>query len=886
VLVLLIGVMASPDLSVAGTWRDTNPDAYITPPANPQLNSVYMLSSAEGWAVGDSRPTTNATTGLPAIFHYDGFSWNSVPAPKVLDFPGAVAAYNLTSVTFGPPLNPISRSDGWAVGFNNTIDETGTIAPAGSTPCGGGSAAITSGAQPCSSVALHWDGISWRVMTSGLSGLYAGPLWSAFMVSSTDVWAVGQNVDGTEGVFWHWSGVAGLGGGWSLQTHVPTPLYSVFMVSPTEGWAVGKGGAIYRYFGGGWTSFASPVTVNLRSVFLDSSTDGWGVGDAGTIIRYNTGIWTGPVSPGTTFNNLFSVYIVSSTEGWAVGAFSTIVHFAGGTWTATPVNLVPTAPISAFNFTSVFYTASTDGWSVGTAGVVLHFDGSSWGTVTSPTINNFTSVSFGPPLTGPINPNDGWAVGNASLSPGGYALSFEPTIYHWNGFMWSKGVVIGATNDLNSVFMLNSGDAWTVGGGPQATASCTPNPVCPLILHWDGGSWNTVTPPPGSYKLKSVFMVSSSEGWAVGEIGVPLGGAASPTGIILHYTVTGGTGTWAIFPAPSSPLPPAPLNSVFMLGPDEGWAVGDNATILHYTVVGGAGTWNPVIVSGTPGLSRDANLTSVFMLSPTSGWAVGGVTSCAACDSTFFNTGPVIVYWDGSKWSPVATPLIPGGISPDGVASISDPAFRLTTGVLKSVYCTGSNDCWTAGYPGKLLSTLFHWDGVAWSFVSLSPDLLGQDASLKGVPPILTSIYMTSPGSGWIVGSGVGFSTFYQLAPVNTGSPLSPRNIATSHPLSTILRFAPSAGVATAAYTVLSTVTSSTTFLVSSVTSTTTNIVTVNSTASVAVTQSSPTIPVPPGGIGIPGFTAESIAAGIIIGLVCLALLRRRRTMADRIRGG
>ena len=101
-----------------GVWRDINPDAYISPPANPQLNSIYMFSSAEGWAVGDSRPTTNATTGLPAIFHYDGSTWNLVPAPKIADFPSTQAAYNLTSISFGPPGNFISKNDGWAVGYN------------------------------------------------------------------------------------------------------------------------------------------------------------------------------------------------------------------------------------------------------------------------------------------------------------------------------------------------------------------------------------------------------------------------------------------------------------------------------------------------------------------------------------------------------------------------------------------------------------------------------------------------------------------------------------------------------------------------------------------------------------------------------------------------
>ncbi len=34
------------------------------------------------------------------------------------------------------------------------------------------------------------------------------------------------------------------------------------------------------------------------------------------------------------------------------------------------------------------------------------------------------------------------------------------------------------------------------------------------------------------------------------------------------------------------------LESVFMLNQYEGWAVGDDATILHYTVSGGIGTWS------------------------------------------------------------------------------------------------------------------------------------------------------------------------------------------------------------------------------------------------------------------------------------------------------
>ncbi|MGA2461103.1 MAG: hypothetical protein ABSF82_06760 [Candidatus Bathyarchaeia archaeon] len=830
VLVLLIGVVALPDLGVAGSWRDINPDAYISPPANPQLNSVYMLSSTEGWAVGDSRPSVNATTALPAIFHYDGATWNFVPAPKFPDFPSTQSPYNLTSVTFGAPDNPISRNDGWAVGYNTTLSVTSP------ETCGGG---ILPPLPHCNSVALHWDGVTWKPQIAGLSGVSAGPLWSAFMVSSSDVWAVGQDIAGTSGTIWHWTGIPGLGGGWNLQPLVGTPLYSVFMSSSTDGWAVGAGGIIFHYTAGVWAPFTSPVATPLRSVFMLSPTEGWAVGDGGVLIQFTTGIWTGPVSPGTTVRNLFSVFMVSAAEGWAAGSMGTILHFSGGSWTALSPNLVPTSPVTSLSFNSLYFNSAADGWSVGTDGVILRFDGTNFGTVTSPSINNFTSVSFGPPLSGSINPNDGWAVGNSSATP-----SFEPTIYHWNGFMWTKGTAVGTMNNLNSVFMVSTSDAWTVGGGPHPTGTCSAN-LCPVIMHFSGGSWNTITPPPGSYTLRSVFMVSSSEGWAVGSQARAPG--SPPPGIILHYTASGGVGSWAIFPAPSSPQPIPALNSVFMVSQSEGWAVGDNATIIHYTVTGGVGTWNVVGVSGTPTLSQDANLTSVFMLSQTSGWAVGGIQQQGS-----FSAGPVMVYWDGAKWTQVAVPNVPGGISPWGH----------TSATLKSVFCSGSNDCWTVGYPGKLVATIMHWDGVAWNHVTTTPALLGE------IPPILTSIYMISPTNGWVMGATPDFRS-----PIYYGGP------GFKQPLSTMLQFVSSGGQAAttsiSTTIVVSTFTLSTGTVTTSVVSTLTSLggaPTTTTTVTVGGSQSSS------GGSvgGIPGFPVESIIVGVIVGILALAIIRRR----------
>lgn len=932
VSLVVLALSTLPVNAQMGVWRDINPDAYISPAANPQLNSIYMLSSTEGWAVGDSRPTTDTTLGLPAIFHYDGSTWNYVPAPKFPGFPSTQSAYNLTSVTFGPPNNPISRNDGWAVGFNGTLGVVGAGPPL-TEPCNG---AITPTVNPCQSVALHWDGFTWRAETAGLSGPNAGPLWAAFMVSPTDIWAVGQDESGTHGTFWHWTGVPGLGGGWNMPQApvLGTFFYGVFMVSATEGWAVGSGGAIFHYFGGVWTAFSSPITapIGLRSLYMLSPTEGWAVGDGGRIAHYAAGTWTGPVSPGTTFNNLFSVYMISSTEGWAFGAAGTILHYSGGSWTALPSNLVPTTPVASLNFNSAYFTSASDGWGVGTDSVVLHFDGSNYGTVTSPTINNFTSISFGPPppyYSGPVDPNNGWAVGNASTTG-----TNEPTIYHWNGFVWTKGVGIGVQNNLNSVFMVNGNDAWTVGGGnTHTTASCSVVP-CPVILHFTGGAWNTLAPPPGSYFLNSVFMVSSNEGWAVGEQSVPPFAClpsltmCTTAGIILHYTSTGGVGTWAIFPAPASPAPTPPLKSVFMLGPNEGWAVGDNATILHYTVTGGIGTWNPVAVSGSPGLSPNANLTSVFMISPTSGWAVGGIQVCPVGCLGAANDAPVIIYWDGTKWEPITTPPIPGGITSSGH----------TSGILKSVFFVTPDDGWAVGYPGKLVANIMHYDGTAWNHVTLSPSLLGADPALGGAPPILTSVYMTSETSGWIVGAEPEFGSALTDPTFFSDPSMIPAERAQEFmkPLSTILRFAPFGGIfsTTSTNVIVSTVSTSTTGVTTTYTTSvvtapgtvpvtikvvdnlgnpvqganvtipslglqaltnsqglvtfnvplgtyTVNISKGSSTASPSINVVSAgqtfTLSLSGGGGGIPGFPIESIAAGILVGLVALGLVRRGR---------
>jgi hypothetical protein len=182
----------------------------------------------------------------------------------------------------------------------------------------------------------------------------------------------------------------------------------------------------------------------------------------------------------------------------------------------------------------------------------------------------------------------------------------------------------------------------------------------------------------------------------------------------------------------------------------------------------------------------------------------------------------VIVYWDGTAWEPVAAPTIPGGITPTGH----------TTGVLKSVFFAAPDDGWAVGFPGKLVATILHWDGFSWQHVNLSPALLGQ------IPPILTSVYMTSETNGWIVGGSPDFNScktttaacyFNQTAPIG--------RYGYKTPLSTMLRFSPFGGTyaTTVTSTIVSTVSTQTTALTTTYSSITNMTCPQNVTATIKV---------------------------------------------------
>ncbi len=316
--------------------------------------------------------------------------------------PTVAAEFNFANLY----LNGISMSapdEGWAVG--EVKSGTGDNAP-------------TSGAI------LHYHNGRWRRDTTAPD---IPALYSVFMISADDGWAVGGTYTPTDkGIILHYSG-----GKWLPVHDVElTTLDDLYMVSAEEGWAVG-GGIITHYQNGHWALADDPVSsVGLTSVHMISATDGWAVGSSGTILHYTGGQWQ-LVNIGTSAT-LYGVYMVNTDEGWAVGRAAqknvndpvsgVILHYKNGNWTAVQASAQDA-------LLAVQMVSPTEGWAVGGYGAGLwNYTNGGWAAVDA--THSLAGLQM-------LAANDGWAVGGNDAG----AL-----ILHYDGNQWSDALSTATPN--------------------------------------------------------------------------------------------------------------------------------------------------------------------------------------------------------------------------------------------------------------------------------------------------------------------------------------------------------------------------------------------------------------------------------------------------------
>jgi hypothetical protein len=318
------------------------------------LNAVTAISSTDAWAVG-YKNDNNLNDSRTLIQHWDGAKWKTIPSPN----PGSTA--DCKEFNTGNVLNAvsaISSTDIWAVGL--MFDCTSLIKP----------------------LALHWDGLKWRkaklpALHTNDNAAFNGVIGFA----GNNVYAVGYQ-PATNGavltLIEHWDGMS-----WKVVSspngnNTGNVLAGISATSPTDIWAVGDMVApntpvktlVEHFDGDHWSLIPSPNPLPtgslnqnvLSSVHANSATD---VTAVGFLSNSGTRTVTTLVEhwDGTQWN-----VIPSPNQSETVGSFNTLQSVSG----ASGSNLYATG---------FFVNGQTGGQQIT---LVEHFDGTKWGIIASP----------------------------------------------------------------------------------------------------------------------------------------------------------------------------------------------------------------------------------------------------------------------------------------------------------------------------------------------------------------------------------------------------------------------------------------------------------------------------------------------------------------------
>lgn len=199
----------------------------------------------------------------------------------------------------------------------------------------------------------------------------------------------------------------------------------------------------------------------------------------------------------------------ATTAPFAVGSITAAAAFAGTLWVATsgPRTLwrytvaggwtaLGTWP-DPFDALTIGASSATDVWLGGGGGAIDHWNGSAWSTHTHPGLE----------VRGlyPASADDVWAV--AGVSDGTRTVG---TIVHKGPAASAFAQVTGLPNvpsTLTAIWGASPSDIWVVG-------------EVGAILHFDGLSWVTVTPPGGTQRpFMAIHGASRDAVWAVGGNG-------------------------------------------------------------------------------------------------------------------------------------------------------------------------------------------------------------------------------------------------------------------------------------------------------------------------------------------------------------------------------
>ena len=328
---------------------------------NTILTGASADSGSDEWAVGEQFAGAGQAPPPPVSYHWNGTGWSLVATPT-LGVASALLAVSASSPTdaWAVGFSVLGRHDdgtvmehwnGSAWSVNTSAVVTGYVAELTGVLDLSPTNAWAVGQGGGGTIAEHWNGATWSAVTLPDPDFTPGADESLSASSATDIWVVGTTVnpatDVTSAEALHYNGST-----WTVVpmqqpgTNTPT-IGAVTAVSSTNAWAVGEdigatsapGGStlIEHWNGTSWSIVPSPTPgadPGLTAVAARGSSDVYAVGDnlpsinggtvQGLILRWNGSTWSADTNPAQ--GSYSPLYAAATTAGgsheWAVGTIS------------------------------------------------------------------------------------------------------------------------------------------------------------------------------------------------------------------------------------------------------------------------------------------------------------------------------------------------------------------------------------------------------------------------------------------------------------------------------------------------------------------------------------------------------------------------------------
>jgi photosystem II stability/assembly factor-like uncharacterized protein len=324
-------------------------------------------------------------------------------------------------------------------------------------------------------------------------------------------------------------------------------LRAIYFVDSMTGWAAGDAGAVYRTTDGGrnWKPLLSGAAANINFIHFADWNHGWMLGESGgkmgedsesgniLLITTNGGrTWTRKPLP-----NVTSLYFNDLKTGWAVGRNSTLLKTTDGglEWSKVEsIDKLIGMPIESsnynFGFSDVHFTDAEHGWVIGNfygrarsdiGGIFMTSDGgATWRRVPVTFQTQHSSGRFTSGLLHSVHFKDlntGSVTGEMYDGDGRFFFALHTRN---GGLTWDQ--LRTPSRATHNTQFLDPANGWTAAfapreGGAEAVVYDT------TLMRTDNGgmSWRNDFIARGR-RIRGVFFLSPTKGWAVGDRGMIL----------------------------------------------------------------------------------------------------------------------------------------------------------------------------------------------------------------------------------------------------------------------------------------------------------------------------------------------------------------------------